>query len=63
MRSDNATARHLVQQLFLMHDELIRKAQKSYDPHEAFGLLQQAGGIMQVVDHIKTKTGTELRRD
>ena len=63
VRQDHPTAGHLVKQMFLLHDELIRRAQKSNDPHEAFGLLKEASGIIKVLDHIKTKTGRELRRD
>ena len=63
IRDDNKAALHLVQQMYRMHDDLLRKAQKSNDPDEAFGLLKEAGGIIKVLDHIKTKTGVELRRD
>ena len=60
--SGNPTAKHLVKQMYLMHDELIKKAQKSSDPNESFGLLKQASGIIKVLDHIKTNTGKELGR-
>ena len=61
--TENPTALHLHNQMYVIHDELIRKAQKSNNPDEAFGLLKEASGIMKIVDHIKTQTGIELSRD
>lgn len=63
IRQDDPTIEHHVKRLFVLHDDLVRKAQKSDDPNEAFGLLKQASGILLIVEDIETYTSKRLRRD
>lgn len=62
-RSDKKTGKHLIEQIYKIHDNLIEQAQKANDPNEAFGLLKQASGIIMIVHHIKTYTGKPLGRE
>lgn len=63
VREASPTIKHFIKHLYAMHDDLVAKAGMSDEPDVAFGLLKEARGIIKVLNHIKTQTGTEISRE
>lgn len=55
--------KHFTKKLFTLHRLKIEEAARATNQEDAFRLLQQANGIMQVVEDIETYTSKKLSRD